>query len=76
MSRSTHSTSNPLPNVKGKKLSVGSAQAQSSANQPQKRSKWMNFLLYQVYVPLVRIFIFRIYALELNFGLGFSYSGC
>ncbi|KAG9104134.1 hypothetical protein FRC07_009841 [Ceratobasidium sp. 392] len=52
MSRSTHSTSGP-PNIKGKKLSVGSTQLQAVANQPPKRSVWFNFLLYQVYVPLL-----------------------
>ncbi|KAG8735201.1 hypothetical protein FRC10_010883 [Ceratobasidium sp. 414] len=58
MSRSTHSTSGP---PKGKKLSVGSTHVQAVAGQ-QKRSKWMNFLLYQVYVPL----LFRLLNLSLT----------
>ncbi|QRV79060.1 hypothetical protein RhiJN_07075 [Ceratobasidium sp. AG-Ba] len=62
MSRSTESTTNPLSNIKGKKMSVGSTQVQAVANQPQKRSKWMNFLLYQVYVPL----LFRLLNLSLT----------
>ncbi|KAG8780494.1 hypothetical protein FRC12_022957, partial [Ceratobasidium sp. 428] len=60
MSRSTHSTSGPPNNNKGKKLSVGSAHIQAIVQ--QKRSKWMNFLLYQVYVPL----LFRLLNLSLT----------
>ncbi|KAG8706431.1 hypothetical protein FRC11_008234 [Ceratobasidium sp. 423] len=52
MSRSTHST-NPLDR---KKASTGppGTPAQTLVVPVQRRSKWMNFLLYQVYVPLVR----------------------
>ncbi|CAE6467764.1 unnamed protein product [Rhizoctonia solani] len=51
MSRSTHST-NPLDK---KKASTGPGTPAQTLITPvlQRRSKWMNFLLYQVYVPLL-----------------------
>ncbi|KAJ1304260.1 hypothetical protein OPQ81_005421 [Rhizoctonia solani] len=51
MSRSTHST-NPLER---KKLSTGPGTPAQTLVVPvlQRRSKWMNFLLYQIYVPLL-----------------------
>ncbi|KAL5631753.1 hypothetical protein ACGC1H_007305 [Rhizoctonia solani] len=51
MSRSTHST-NPLER---KKVSTGPGTPAQTLVAPvlQRRSKWMNFLLYQVYVPLL-----------------------
>ncbi|KAF8705856.1 hypothetical protein RHS03_05227, partial [Rhizoctonia solani] len=53
MSRSTHST-NPLER---KKQSTGPGTPAQLSVGPvlQRRSKWMNFLLYQIYVPLLHL---------------------
>ncbi|CAE6433010.1 unnamed protein product [Rhizoctonia solani] len=52
MSRSTHST-NPLERKKASTAPGTPAQTLVVPVQLQRRSKWMNFLLYQIYVPLL-----------------------